>query len=227
MARTAGQILARVRNHIEETSAGYWSDTEIYNSISNAQDDFFNRVTQLRDNYFISATSPEVVTLVAGQTDYTLNTDLFRIKSIRCTSSGDQYITWLWKPFSDPSFKEALRTDVTVTSPAEFYFDLINMNTMRVGPIPQRGITISIDYVGFPTEVASSSDTFSFPDAFINFVEYAATGESLAKGPVGDASYWDEKAEKIWRNVMLTIGTPRQDNNPDIVGGMFADSADM
>ena len=227
MARTAGAVLARVRNHIEEPSAGYWSDSEIYAIISNKQDELFQRVTQLRDNYFISATSPEVVSLAAGTTDYTLNSDVFRIKSIRCTSSGDQYITWLWRPFTDPSFKEALRTDVSVSSPSEFYFDILNSNVIRVAPIPQRSITISIDYIGFPTEVASSSDTFSFPDAFINFIEYAATGECLAKGPVGDAAYWDGKADKEWRNIMLTIGSPRQDNNPDIVGGMFADSADM
>jgi hypothetical protein len=227
MARTAGQVLTRIRAHIEEPSAGYWQDSEVYSAMSNAQDKLYQKVTQLRDNYFISSLSPEAVVLVAGQTLYTLNSDVFRIKSIRCTSSGDQYITWLWRPFSDPSFKEALRTDVTVSSPYEFYFDLLNFNTMVVAPIPQRPITISIDYVGFPTEVAMSTDTFAFPDAFINYVEFAATSELLAKGPVGDASFWEDKAESEWKAIMLTIGSPRQDNNPDIVGGMFADSADM
>lgn len=226
MARTAGNMLSRVRNHIEEPTAGYWSDSELYAIISAKQDDLWGKIISLRDTYFLN-TTPATISVVSGTTKYNLPSDFYKVKTLRCTTTGNENTTFRWTRMTDPEFLNGLRSDIVVSSPSDVLYDILGPGQsataqIQFSPTPQSNYSVSLEYIVQPTEVTASGDYFLIPDAFLQFIEYAATGEALAKGPVGDPNYWENKADKEWFKIAQIIGAPRQDSGPDVVEGMFS-----
>lgn len=224
MAITLGTLRGNVRNHIDEPSANYWTDTELNSYIGNRQLDLWRRIYQLRKDFFLSATGFVLTTAVQQYSYGTADgvpTNIFRISSIRTTLSGFQDIEWVPVDPSSRAFTDGLRTDVVVASPFVIMYALRANNTIWISPLPQSVLTAQVDFIQLPTQVSADVDTFVIPDPFLDYVEYMAAADALSKGPVGDSVGWQQKAEDAWKNISLALDTPRSDQGPDTVIGMF------
>lgn len=228
MAKTLLNLRTSVRDHIDEPTANYWTDLECNRAISNRYLELWARVSQLKKDYFLSPT-PFTLTLVSGQYKYGSSdgvpSTLWRVTAMRTTTSGSQDVQWVPDDPNSPAFISGLRSDVVVNSPLQYRYAVRGAGVIWVSPLPQAAITVSVDYILQAVAVSSDSDTFVLPDAYLDFVEYMATHDLLLKGPVGDPPSWKGQAEAAWERIKIALDTPRQDQGPDLVIGMF-DGAD-
>lgn len=219
-SKTLAIVRGAVRRYIDEPVANYWPDAELNQYISDRELDLWARILAIKKDYWL-APNGTVVTLVIGQYIYAMPSDFWRITATRITTPSQQDIT---TRFADPNsmeFQQGLRTDIAVSNPSEFLLAVRNMGSLWVSPIPQAPFTMQVDYIQQPTTQVNDSDTFLIPDAFMSFVQLGAASDALLKGPVGDPASWDARAERAWNRIMEAIDTPRQDQGPDVVIGMF------
>ena len=77
----ASTIITDARTYLNETSAGFWSDTELLTWLNDGILDIVSRTRCLEIS--------EDITLVAGQLEYTIRTDYLGIESIYYHPSGE------------------------------------------------------------------------------------------------------------------------------------------
>ena len=224
MSITLADLRLQVRGHIDEPTANYWSDLELNGYINRRQLDLWKKIYQLRKDYWLSDAGVDLPITVGKykyQTADGMPADLFRVTAIRTITTGFQDVMWQNVDPSSAIFIDGLRTDAPITYPYTIMYALRKNNTLWISPIPQSALTAHIDYIQLPTAVSADIDTFLIPDPFIDYVEYMAAADALSKGPVGDSVGWQQKAAEAWKDVQLALDTPRTDQGPDLVIGMF------
>lgn len=199
-----------IRDNLDETAAGYWTDAEIQRKIVRRFRRLWALIISIRDDWFKSSTAA-TVTLVSGTLKYALSADFFRVATIRTTTSGKESVQWMWMSCKDPRFIDGQRADVTYSDPGIIYYDIEGVNNIVVSPLPRATLVGSMEYYTIPTDPTT---TFALPDPILSYVEAAATADCLAKGPVGLLDYWRSEAQSIWLKELLPIlGAPRSGQN--------------
>ena len=209
MADSVANMVTVVRDNLDETAAGYWTDAEITRKIVRRFRELWSRIIVLRDDWFKSS-APATVTLVAGTLKYALPADFFRVCSIRTTTTNKTDIRWEWRSCKDPRFIDGQRADGNVTDPAVIYYDIEGVGNIVVSPYPTSGLVGSMEYYTLPTDPATS---FTLPDPVLRYVEAGATADCLAKGPVGNVDYWRSEMVMAWNILMPLLGNPRSGQN--------------
>ena len=225
MAFVGSDLLAKVRDHIDEPSANYWSNAELYRKIDSAHRALWAKIISLRKDYFKSSFT---FTTTAGTYSYAAGsggvpTDIWRILSMRTTTSGRQDLMWDAGNPTSRGFIDGLNSEVPVYNPFSMKYALRSQNELWVSPLPQESVSAQVDYIPRPTAISAAGSTFLVPDEFMNWVEYMATADALNKGPVGDPASWLAKAGAAWREIAEALDTPRVDQGADVVEGMFED----
>lgn len=225
MALTLANIRSKVRGHIDEPTEAYWTDVELNGLISDAEVDLWTKINQIRKDYFLANFT---LSVVAGQFRYQtadgMPTDMSRIETIRTITSGFTDMIWTPGNPTTPEWVDGLRADTPVFNPYQQFYALRNVNTLDLSPLPQQALQASVDYIQQPTPMVADADTFLLPDAYLRYVQYQAAAVALSKGPVGDPAAWEAKADKAWRDIMLAMDTPRSEQGPDVVEGMFRET---
>lgn len=219
MSLQLSDIRGRVRNYIDEPSAGYWSDSELNSYISTRQLDLWRRIYRLKSDYWMVAGGFTLNT-VKGQSLYRaadgIPATFFRVLSIRTTTSGYTDIVWIYADPNAPDFIDGLRADQPVTNPDAFMYAVQGNGTILISPIPQQVLAAQVDYIQLPSAVSADTDTFLIPDPFLDFVGYAAAADALLKGPVGASDVWQQKAEAAWNDIQMALDMERSDQNPEL-----------
>lgn len=209
MADTLTTMTALIRDNLDETAAGYWTDAEIQRKILRRFRELWSRIISIRDDWFKSAV-PMTITLVAGTLKYALPADFFRMATVRTTTSGKESVRWVWMSCKDPRFVEGQRADVTYTDPGVIYYDIEGVTNIVVSPVPRSTLVGSGEYYTIPTDPTS---TFALPDPILRYVEAGATADCLAKGPVGSVDYWRSEVATAWAILLPILGAPRSGQN--------------
>lgn len=217
MADTVATMLLLVRDNLDESAAGYWTDAEITRKIVRRFRELWSRIIVLRDDWFKSSV-PATVTLVAGTLKYALPADFFRVCTIRTTTTGKADTRWQWMSCKDPRFVDMQRSDGNYIDPSVIYYDIEGVNNIVVSPYPQSALTASLEYYTIPTDPVT---TFALPDPILRYVEAGATADCLAKGPVGLLSYWQGEVQMAWQILMPLLGNPRSGQNNGVVISPF------
>ena len=213
MPDTLTTMTTLIRDNLDETAAGYWTDAEIQRKIVRRFRELWSRMIGIRADWF-KVSSPGTLTLVADTLSYAIGSDVFRIHSIRTTTSGSEAVQWVWLSAKDPRFIEGLRADVTYTDPGVYYYDVAglggNSALIYVSPRPRAALTASVEYYTLPTDPTT---TFVLPDPFLRYIEAGATADCLAKGPVGLLEYWRSEVTTAWSILLPILSAPRSGQN--------------
>lgn len=212
MADSVATMLTVVRDHLDETSAGYWSDAEITRAVVRNFRQLWARIIAIRDDWFKSTTPATLSILADGTLKYALPADFFRAASIRTTTSGKEFIRWEWRSCKDPIFIAGQRGDITNTDPSVIYYDIEGVSSIVISPVPRQALAAALEYYTIPTDPATA---FTLPDPCLRYVEYGAVAELLAKGPVGAYEYWEGKRKEEWAILLPLLGAPRSGQNTD------------
>ena len=205
MADSLTTMTTLIRDNLDETTAGYWTDAEIQRKIVRRFRELWSRIIGIRDDWFKS-TTPATVTLVSGTLKYSLAADFFRVATIRTTTSGKEAVQWIWMSCKDPRFVEGQRADVTYSDPGIIYYDIEGVTSIVVSPLPRATLIGSMEYYTLPTDPTT---TFALPDPILRYVEAGATADCLAKGPVGLVDYWRGERAMAWSILLPILGAPR------------------
>jgi len=163
---TFTNLKAEVRSYLDESSAKFFSDTEIARWINRGVRHLAEYITNFNDEFF---------TAVSGSISYTANTERIdlteataldatfnRIKRVEYLSgsatSSNQPCPIRYIPFNE---RPGGGGDVTVDDNASNRFYSLSGDYLYMRPIPQAAIPIRVHYIPDITELSSGDDTIS------------------------------------------------------------------
>jgi len=160
---TPAQAKAHVRNQVDEQTAKFWSDAEIWSYLWDAE-------TQLVDKANVFTGNDSSTTTVASTQDYSVPSDLIRIDSLSWNKVKLKAVTLdVYESLSSPNYGGTLATGDPV------YYYLFN-NTVSLYPVPDSAQTLKYWYTKEPTELTDSSTAFSvrtqYHNSLVNFAIY-------------------------------------------------------
>ncbi len=215
---TLANVVTLVRDNLDESTAGYWSDVEIQRKIIRRYRELWSRIIAIRDDWF-KATAPATITLAADTLRYALPASFFRVASLRTTTSGKESVKWNWMSSKDPRFIDGHRADVTYTDPGVFYYDVEGLDNLVVSPRPRAVLAAALDYYVLPTDPATTFGQIS--DSMLRYVEAMATADCHAKNNLQAAQYWREDGDRQWAILLPLLGAPRSGQNSDFALSPF------
>lgn len=229
MATTITTIATRARIHLIETSASFWTDAELVTHAILGIEDLWKAVIDTYQDYFLTVDETNV-SLAANGTSLTgVPSDVFRVKSIepRTLSSSATQVVFRPLDFTHAHFIQARAESATDPSGRVIYYDVISTGspagtpTIRVAPTVNAELLLRLVYI--PTLAAmtgaSNNPIPGHSDnavmAWVIAYARAKEREDRAPDPEWLAIYATEKQH------ILTAITPRQEDEPDFVEGLF------
>ena len=192
MSLSPSGIVSIVRSQLYDSSQSFWSDTDIYNYLTQAQNIVASVTSSLKTSSVVSG--------VAGQRTY-----------LRPSNAIDIYrITWNNYPLTKIDINEIDRIEgtsynfVASSGNCEYYYE--DGNSIGLSPVPNESKDILVYYSFVPTPLTASSTTFSIPDEYVyDLIEYALYRAYSKDDNDGRAMnykrLWDMNLEKITRSV--------------------------
>ena len=232
MATALSSLETQARDHLNESSAAFWSSAELIRHANNGIKDLWKSITDLYEDHYITVDESNV-SLEAGATTLTgVPSDVYRITIIEprdTTATGTgRHVLLLPRPYHGPDFTNARA--MATQDPSNglaVYYDVhgagapVGAPTIRVAPRISSDLNLRVAYVPtIPTK--TSSDDNPVPgesdQALIAWiVAYARAKEREDRSPDPNwlAVYATEKQN------CLTSLQPRQTQEPVVVEGMF------
>jgi hypothetical protein len=169
--RTLTQMLAAVRVNLDEATAAFWTDANLFSVLTRAAHAVATEVRKLRADYFlrpmastdVSETiygetyAPSALAIVAGTTTYTLPPDLVELKMIECITSGYEDVTFVHKDLAHPGFRSVRAAATASQSPSVLYFDVTGERTLILTPPSDIALNLRIWYVSSAVIVATTT----------------------------------------------------------------------
>lgn len=217
MTLTLTDALAKVRSLLDETSAAFWSDTELTRWINEGQNDVARRAECNRTS--------DTVAVTAGTQDYTAPTELVRIHRVEWQPTGQtQIYPLLYRDYySADSVWGSMQAQTDGTPVIYTTWGYPPALNIKLFPTPTVNGNIEVFYYSLPTALASGADEMDLPSGWEELaVEYAV---AMAKRKDGDPT-WQE-AFRMYRDELdnmreMVLRFTDQPGQIDDVGGMFA-----
>jgi len=232
MATTFAALTTKIRFHLIEASAVYWTDAEIAGWLSDGCQDLWRAINDLHQEHFCTIDITNVTYEIGATSLAGVPADVYRVHLIepRDTTINAATRNILFQPrdYNDANFIYARSLDNQDPTQAQiFYYSIINAGppvgtpTVVVAPKSTAQILLRVMYVPVLAALDSSS-TNPIPGQSDNAlvawgVAYARAKEREDRSPDPNwlAVYATEK-----QNILTSL-TPRQDQEPDIVPGVF------
>lgn len=186
MSKTLANIRTQVRSYLDETSAADWTDTELNSLINQRYHRVHTAIAGVFEDYKIT-TSFE--SLVANQQEYTLPTDLYKLRRVEVNYDISNSNSVFQKATPLTSL-ESVRTRLAETNigSAILRNPVYYVTGLKIGflPIPTSSGTNAIKYWYVPvlTELSADADTIDipYPDRYWNIIAEGATADALRFG---------------------------------------------
>lgn len=230
-AKTRAELLTAVRSNLDESTASFWTDTELYNFLIRAKDKVWMEVTKLQENFFtrvLNSTGGSVTILGAtyatsnlgitvGGSTLTLPGDFASLKSLEVITSDYEWVPFYPMDMSSPTFL-ALRADTTQRGPTVFYYDIYGLTTLLYTPLSNTALDTRLTYVYRPADMSASVD-LDMPDPLYMAVEEYATTRAQLKDRDETSAVWQQMGNKTVVDCLNAM--TRQNADPVFVRGAY------
>jgi len=173
--------LANYTRFLTNTNTTTYAAADLYASINMWYHTAVNEVLQSMDDWDFQG-EYATASLVASQQEYTLPTDLIKIKRVEITYDGTN-----WYPvspidinqISDPTDSTSVTNDFATSSP---YYDLMD-GSLFLYPVPTSNVTdgLKIWYEKEATELSGATDEPNIPEAYQKILCYGAAKDYFEK----------------------------------------------
>lgn len=228
---TITEIVAKVRVHLNETTADFWTDAELIDHVIAGIKTLWREINNLREDYFFATAT---VTQAANAT--TLSnmpvSGVSRVLGLKpLVSSSYPSLNYFPKRFTHPDFTAARAQDAISPSDAgKCYYALTGAGapasagpTVYVAPKFDAAVSLELIYIptlGTMTGVTENPLPGELDDALVAWgVAHALPRE--AEGTEPDAM-WLAKF-KTEKDAALVFLDPRQDDEPKVAEEMFGE----
>lgn len=235
VSSTVAQILTQVRNQLVETTARFWSDSELISIMNNGVVDMWGAILDLHQDHYSTLILDGSVILRANQSYISgIPDDCFRITLIEpldITIGGTgRQLLFMPKRYNHPDFILARTLDAQDPEmvPARMiYYQIVGkgapVEPLKVvtAPLINADVVLKLAYNPVQT-ISLASDTNPVPGGSDNAlkaytVAYARAKETDDRMP--DAGWM--KIYQTEKQLLLIRLTPREEQEPDVVDDFF------
>lgn len=234
MATLLSTIRDKARKTLLETSASFWTDAELLEHEVDGVKDLYKGVIDLHQEHFQTIDATNVSMAASTATLTGVPADVLRVLLIepRVLTEGTSgsHLTFLPRDYNSPEFQAArAETDVSPDSPRVVYYSIsqagapVGAPTIHVAPLLSSALLLRLVYIptigtltaasNNPIPGESDNALYAWTIAFAR----AKERDDRSPDPNWLAVYATEK------QAVLTALTPRQEQEPEYVRGMFGD----
>lgn len=206
------QIRQRVRRFIDEPQQANYSDSDINWAINTAQQEVATEISLVDEKYFV-ATTPMVITSVAGQRFYPLASDFWKETRIEDATTG------LRLEFTDFAAQNNFYGDavppLVASNQIGYGLSLVG-NSIAITPTPTTsGLTAQYWYVPVLPDMTSDSDTTQIPVMFVDLLAIQGAIDMLISDE-DDTTALERKYSRRF-NQLVRASRSRQQQSPKMV----------
>jgi len=147
---TPSTIFSQTRDQVAEQSAAFWTDTEIYRHMSDAENQIAMEIGCSQDTTSFSTGD--------GTREYTLDSDIAYVT--RCTWDGVRQRQITVNDLSRYE-GESYGSGPDTTGSSSYYY--LYGNLIGFSPVPDKAATVRMWYNKVPDEITSTSTSFTIP----------------------------------------------------------------
>lgn len=189
MAETLSEMRTRVREYLDESTARFWTDTNLDRWINDAARDISRRAEVLQDT--------DQVAVSASTQEYTLGSDVLRVYRVEWVpdSSTDYRYSLEYRDFN--SMDAIWWSQQTSTEGFPYWYTLWGYPPslkIIVYPTPSESGTLYVRHYRTPAEATSDGDTVEVPEGWVDLVPMYAEYVALRK----DADPRWQEAKQIY-----------------------------
>lgn len=231
MATTLTSLETQARRHLKETTASFWSSAELVDLINKGIKDLWGAIIDLHQEHYITVDASNV-SLAADTASLTgVPTDVFRVHLIEprdTTTTPGRHIIFTPRDYNSPEFINArARTSIDPEGGLEIFYTLtqagapVGAPTILIAPQISSALNLRLVYIPVVADKVAANDNpipGESDNALIAWtVAYARAKEREDRSPDPNwlAVYATEKQN------LLTRMTPRQSQEPEVVGDLW------
>lgn len=229
MATTFNSLIYQARKVLIEDTPSFWTDAELLDIALNGARDLWKGIIDVYQDHFLTVDATSMSLTANATTASGVPTDLFRVKYIEPREPSTYINTFFFpKDFGSDEFRRARTLTAQDATGCLFFYDLIGAGPPVAAPslyiAPKTGATLNLT-VAYIAGVASNLTTASnnpIPGETDNALKAwiiawarAKDREDRSPDPEWLKVYGDEKLG------IITAVTPRQEDEPDVVEGLF------
>ena len=236
MATLLDDIRTRARRQLQETSASFWTEAELADHIIAGIRDMWGAIIDLHQEHFATIDATNVSLAASTSTLTGVPADTFRVLLIEprdvTSSATGRYTQFIPRDYNSPEFIAARMLSSQDSSSGPIIYYNINqagapVAAPTVNVAPQLSAALNLRFVYIPTLATSLFNDFATDNnpipgesdnALFAYCMAFARGKERDDGspdPNWLAVYGTEK-----QNVLVRL-TPRQEQEPEYVMGMF------
>lgn len=227
MATTVSTLITRIRLHLNETTAAFWSDSELLAHVQEGAADLWKALVGVNEDHFFTLSTASSV--VANQTTLSaVPSDLYRVKLIEPTTLST-YVNTFFQPldYANAKFRRARSMDAQDPVGQVFYYDLVNEGppvstaSIYIAPKSNAAFNLQIGYVRTVSTLGTGSNNPIPGESDHALVAWtvaharAKEREDRAPDPEWLAVYGTEKKN------LVQVSTPRQVDELEAVDALF------
>lgn len=232
MATLLSSLESQARIHLKETTASFWTSAELVDLFNRGIKDMWGAITDLYEDHYITVDETNVSLAASGTSLTGVPTDVHRVTLIepRDTTSSGTYRDVLFRPKEYNSHEMINARAMSAQDPVNGIFVYYAVNaagapvgapTIRTAPLLSAAVPLRFVYVPtIPDKVAADANPIPGESDMALIAWAVAYGrvkerEDRSPDPNWLAVYATEKGN------ILTRLTPRQTQEPEVVGGFF------
>ena len=236
MATLMSTIITRARKTLLEPTASFWSDAELLEHGNAAIKELWKGVIDLYKDHIVTIDETNVTAAANTRALAGVPTDLFKVRYIepRVVGSSSPNLGLIFKPrdITHPDFVSARAARSVNPRCSVIFYAVLNAGApvgapaIHIAPMVSSAVNLAVGYVQVIADKLSS-DANPIPgesdkaiEAYIIAQARAKEREDRSPDPEWISVYATEK-----RNI-LTALTPRSEQEPETVVGMFEPSGD-
>lgn len=229
MATTLSTIITNARATLLETSAKFWTDAELLNILTDGAKDLWKAIIDVYQDHFFTLSTAGSVSMPADATTLSgVPTDCFRVKLIEPTTLSS-FVNTFFRPkdYGHAEFRLARSEAAVDPRGITIYYDMVAQGppvgapTIYVAPKITSAMGVTLGYIRTVGDLTTGSvnpipgETDMALKAWIIAHARAKEREDRSPDPEWLAIYSTEK------QAVLTAVTPREQDEPEYVEGMF------
>ena len=234
MATTLNTIISRARKTlVEETVSAtpFWTDAELLEHAINGCRDLWKGIVDVYQDHFLTIDLTNVSLPASATTASGVPSDCFRIKFIEPRDMGTYVNTFFFpKDYASDEFRRLRTLSAQDPQGCIFNYDLVGAGppvatpTLYIAPKVNSALNLAVGYIAsIPSNLTTASnnpvpgESDHALEAWIIAWGRAKEREDRSPDPEWIKIYGDEKLG------ILTVVTPRQEDEPEVVEGLFED----
>lgn len=227
MATTITTLITRIRQHLNETTAAFWSDAELLSHVQEGAADLWKALVGVNEDHFFTLSTASSV--AANQSTLSaVPGDLYRVKLIEPTTLST-YVNTFFQPldYANAKFRRARSMDAQDPVGQTFYYDLVNEGppvstaSIYIAPQSSAAFNLTIGYVRTVSTLGTGSNNPIPGESDHALVAWAVAHarakerEDRAPDPEWLTVYGTEKKN------LVQVSTPRQVDELEAVDALF------